>query len=146
MMDEDQLVKFSRREALSFWSQEQIRYQDLDPNGHVNNIAYLVYAEGARLALRRSIIAQIPDVNFGSWVIASSAIKFLKPSSFPGVIDMGVTLFHAGRTSFSLGYGMFQGDDCVAVAGSRSVQVDTQTKKPMPVPEDFLQAMQAVAK
>ena len=146
MMDEDQLTKFARRDALSFWAQEQIRYQDLDPNGHVNNIAYLVYAEGARLALRRSITARIPDVDFGSWVIASSAIKFLKSSSFPGVIDVGVTLVHAGRTSFSLGYGMFQGDDCVAVAGSRSVQVDKQTRKPMPMPAEFLQAMQAVGK
>lgn len=146
MIDEDELIKFSNRDALSFWSREQIRFQDLDPNGHVSNIAYLVYVEGSRLALRRSITAQITDVDLGSWVIASSAIKFLKPSFFPGVIDIGVCLVHAGRTSISLGYGMFQGDDCVAVAGSRSVQVDAQTKKPMPLPDEFLQAMRAVAK
>ena len=146
MMDEDQLTKFSQRKALFFWSQEKIRYQDLDPNGHVSNIAYLVYAEGARLALRRSVKARTLDADAGSWVIASSAIKFLKPSLFPGVIEIGVTLVHAGRTSFSLGYGMFQKDDCVAVACSRSVQVDSQTKMPVPLPENFLQAMQLIAK
>ena len=147
-MDEYQLTKFSKRKAFFFWSQEKIRYQDLDPNGHVSNIAYLVYAEGARLALRRSVTDRTlhADADAGVWVIASSAIKFLKPSLFPGVIEIGVTLIHAGRTSFSLGYGMFQKDDCVAVACSRSVQVDSQTKMPVPLSENFLQAMQLIAK
>ena len=145
-MDEYQLTKFSERKAFFFWSQEKIRYQDLDPNGHVSNIAYLVYAEGARLALRRSVTDRTLHADAGVWVIASSAIKFLKPSLFPGVIEIGVTLIHAGRTSFSLGYGMFQKDDCVAVACSRSVQVDSQTKMPVPLPENFLHAMQLIAK
>ena len=151
-MDEYQLTKFSKRKAFFFWSQEKIRYQDLDPNGHVSNIAYLVYAEGARLALRRSVTDRTlhadadADADAGVWVIASSAIKFLKPSLFPGVIEIGVTLIHAGRTSFSLGYGMFQKDDCVAVACSRSVQVDSQTKMPVPLSKNFLQAMQLIAK
>ena len=151
-MDEYQLTKFSERKAFFFWSQEKIRYQDLDPNGHVSNIAYLVYAEGARLALRRSVTDRTlhadadADADAGVWVIASSAIKFLKPSLFPGVIEIGVTLIHAGRTSFSLGYGMFQKEDCVAVACSRSVQVDSQTKMPVPLSENFLQAMQLIAK
>ena len=145
-MDEYQLTKFSKRKAFFFWSQEKIRYQDLDPNGHVSNIAYLVYAEGARLALRRSVTDRTLHADAGVWVIAFSAIKFLKPSLFPGVIEIGVTLIHAGRTSFSLGYGMFQKDDCVAVACSRSVQVDSQTKMPVPLSENFLQAMQLIAK
>jgi hypothetical protein len=34
----------------------------------------------------------------------------------------------------SLGYGLFQRDTCVAVAGSRTVQVDRDTGKPMTLP------------
>lgn len=144
MIDEDVLASFSNRDALSFWSQEKIRFQDLDVNGHVNNVAYLAYVEGARLEMRRAILERYDDFEFGAWVIASTAIKFLKPTLYPGLIDVGVAPFHAGRTSFTLGYGLFQGSDCVAVAGSRSVQIDGHTKSPKPLPADFLQVMKSV--
>jgi acyl-CoA thioester hydrolase len=134
MIDENMLLKFADATTMGFWSEQKVRYQDLDTNGHVNNISYLAYVECARIEYRATVTSRFPEEPTGAWVIAATAIKFLHPAHYPGSIRIGTTPFHVGRTSFSLGYGLFQGDTCVAVAGSRTVQVDRDTGKPMALP------------
>ena len=139
MIDENLLMTFKDPVRVDFWSEEKVRYQDLDANGHINNVTYLTYIEGARLEYRASIVSRFPDVPWGAWVIAASAIKFLSIGRYPGQMRIGVAPIHIGRTSFSLGYGLFQDELCVAVAGSRSVHVDRETGNPAELPDEFRQ-------
>jgi acyl-CoA thioester hydrolase len=144
MIDEEILVRFANPDAMAFWSEEKVRYQDLDANGHINNAAYLSFMEAARLEFRASIVARFPGERFGSWVIGTAAIKFLKSAHYPGVIRIGIAPLNVGRTSFTLGYGIFQSETCVAVAGTRSVQLDRETGQPAPLPDAFREAMTAI--
>lgn len=139
LIDEKLLMTFNDPGRMTFWSEEKVRYQDIDANGHINNVNYLTYVEGARIEYRASIVSRFPEARWGSWVIAASAIRYLSAGRYPGQIRVGVVPIRIGRTSFSLGYGLFQEDACVAVAGSRSVHVDRETGKPVQLPEEFRQ-------
>jgi acyl-CoA thioester hydrolase len=141
MIDEEFLMGFADPASMAFWAEDKVRYKDLDTNGHINNAVYPVFMETARVEFRASMMARLPDDHFGSWVIGTAAIKFLKPGHYPGNVRVGIAPQHVGRTSFTLGYGIFQAGTCIAVAGARSVQLDRDTGLPAPLPEAFRSAM-----
>jgi acyl-CoA thioester hydrolase len=117
-----------------FRVQTEIRYSDLDPNEHVNHARYLIYLEEARLAFRR-LLERDPGLPDGvTWPIAELTIRYLRPAIYPGSLIVELAPIHVGRTSFTLGYGIFDRDGCVAVASNRSVCVEHGTGLPVPIP------------
>jgi len=77
----------------------QVRYGDLDPRGHVNNVAYFSYLESALVAFLRSL----EPSPFGGLVVARSECDFLV--EIPGrtrTVDVRVAVERVGRTSFAL--------------------------------------------
>jgi acyl-CoA thioester hydrolase len=116
----------------------EIRYADLDPNEHVNHARYLIYLEEARLAFRRELdrACGLPD-NL-TWPIAELTIRYLRSAAYPGSLTVELAPIHVGRTSFTLGYGIFDGQGCVAVASNRSVCVDRVTGQSMPIPVNII--------
>lgn len=139
MLDETALMAFSDRSALTWWVDLAPRFGDLDVNGHVNNVAILGYVEEARLDVRRRLQEEGVE---GSWVIASSGIRYLSPIGYPAVLQVGVAATHVGSTSFGLGYGVFVCERCAAVAVSRSVFVDVAGRK-IPLPAGLSAALRA---
>lgn len=110
-----------------------IRYADLDPNEHVNHARYLIYLEEARLAFRR-LLDQDPGLpDSVTWPIAELTIRYRRSAIYPGSLTVELAPIHVGRTSFSLGYGVFDGTGCVAVAMTRAVCVDTSLGRPVPI-------------
>jgi len=110
-----------------FRIETEIRYSDLDPNEHVNHARYLIYLEEARLAFRRYLDRE-PGLPDGvSWPIAELTIRYLRSASYPGTLTVELAPIHVGRTSFTLGYGIFDRAGCVAVALNRSVCIDRST-------------------
>ena len=118
-----------------FRIETEIRYADLDPNNHVNHARYLVFLEEARLAFRRLLDREIglpPDI---TWPVAELTIRYRRPAGYPGSLTVELAPIHVGNTSFTLGYGMFDRDGCVAVAMNRSVCVDRVTGRPVGILE-----------
>lgn len=79
----------------------QVRFGDLDPRGHINNVAYFAYFETARVEFLRAL----QPSPFGSLVVASAECDFLV--EIPGrtrQVDVGVTVQRIGTTSFTLGH------------------------------------------
>jgi acyl-CoA thioester hydrolase len=110
-----------------FRIETEIRYSDLDPNEHVNHARYLIYLEEARLAFRRHLDDELGLPDGVSWPIAELTIRYLRSASYPGTLTVELAPIHVGRTSFTLGYGIFDRTECVAVALNRSVCVDRST-------------------
>lgn len=110
-----------------FRIETEIRYSDLDPNEHVNHARYLIYLEEARLAFRRRLDDELGLPAGVSWPIAELTIRYLRSASYPGRLTVELSPIHVGRTSFTLGYGIFDRAGCVAVALNRSVCVDRST-------------------
>jgi acyl-CoA thioester hydrolase len=116
-----------------FRIETEIRYSDLDPNEHVNHARYLIYLEEARLAFRRLLDRDLGLSEQVTWPIAELTIRYVRSATYPGTLAVELAPIHVGRTSFTLGYGVFDRDGCVAVAMNRSVCVDRETSRPMPI-------------
>jgi acyl-CoA thioester hydrolase len=113
----------------------EIRYSDLDPNEHVNHARYLIYLEEARLAFRRRLDQELGLPATVTWPIAELTIRYLRSATYPGKLTVELAPIHVGRTSFTLGYGIFDRSGCVAVALNRSVCVDRATGQKAALPE-----------
>lgn len=130
------LDPFQTSDPARFRVATEIRYADLDPNDHVNHARYLIYLEEARLAFRRLLDRELGLPASVTWPIAELTIRYRRSAAYPGVLTVELAPIHVGRTSFSLGYGVFDGDGCVAVAMNRSVCVDKTVGKPMPIADN----------
>jgi acyl-CoA thioester hydrolase len=124
---------FQQSDPGRFRIESEIRYSDLDPNQHVNHARYLIYLEEARLAFRRFLDHEPGLPDHVTWPIAELTIRYRRSAGYPGTLLVELAPIHVGRTSFSLGYGIFDRDGCVAVAMNRSVCVDRGTGLPMPI-------------
>jgi acyl-CoA thioester hydrolase len=117
----------------------EIRYSDLDINHHVNHARYLIYLEEARLAYRRALEVDPGLSDDLTWPVAELTIRYRRSATYPGVLTVELAPIHVGRTSFSLGYGIYDATGCVVLAQNRSVCVDRRTGRPAPI-EDAVAA------
>ena len=129
------LTPFHTSDPPRFRVATEIRYSDLDPNEHVNHARYLIYLEEARLAFRRLVDRELALPADVTWPVAELTIRYRRSASYPGIVTVELAPIHVGRTSFALGYGVFDGDGCVAVAMNRSVCVDRASGRPTPLPD-----------
>lgn len=124
------------RDFFDHWCEEEVRYRDLDTNGHVNNSVFCVYCETARLSYRRSIVAGLCLPSSVAWVVAAFGVEYYRPVHYPGRLRIGVRPLAVGRTSFTLGYGLFDAEAQLAAAAvSRSVCIDRASGRSTELPE-----------
>lgn len=118
----------TRPEDYRYWADERVRFYDLDLMGHVNNVAYTIYAESGRAAFLRHI---------GFWtetgrrqnVIARLEIDYRQELKYPNELKVGLRVLKIGGSSFTLGIGIFAGEACVATAQATLVRFDAETRK-----------------
>lgn len=119
----------------------QIRYADLDRQGHVNNAVFATYSEIGRVAFMYD-----PDRPLApqgtSFVIARLVIDFRAELFWPGTVEIGTGVLKIGRSSFTLAQGMFNGGRLVATTESSIVLVDGQTRRSTPLPSSALAALE----
>jgi acyl-CoA thioester hydrolase len=129
------IEQFQARDPGRFHVEIEIRYSDLDPNEHVNHARYLIYLEEARLAFRRLLNDEYGLPEDVTWPIAELTIRYLRSATYPGSVTVELAPIDVGRTSFTLGYGVFDRDGCVAIAMNRSVCVDRATGGKVAIPQ-----------
>lgn len=115
----------------------QRRFSDLDPLGHVNNVAYHDYLQEARMGLIGELDAVVND-DFAQ-IVVSQEIRHVKPLGYsrdPIVIEASVT--DMARTSYSIVYRILDDDGEVAAEGrTKLAVVDPVTGRPIRMPEDL---------
>ena len=125
--------------SFSEWVRERVRYSDTDMQGHVNNLAYLAYAEtGRSLLLSTGPVAATLAASGGgapraTFLLARVEVDFLGETRWPGEVDIGTRVERLGRTSVTLGQGIFSAGACKAVARATLVLIDLATRKPTPI-------------
>ena len=129
------LEQFRERDPERFRVDCEIRYSDLDPNEHVNHARYLIYLEEARLAFRRLLNDKDGLPEHVTWPIAELTIRYVRSATYPGLVTVELAPIHVGRSSFTLGYGVFDRAGCVAIAMNRSVCVDRATGQKVAIPQ-----------
>ncbi len=133
-----------------------VRYQDLDPYGHVNNALHLAYFEAARLAYW-DLLAQ--NLGFGPleagdipgmrYVIAEATVRYRAPIFFEDALYGAASIRTVTNRSFIMDYELRAGESYEAgrtAAEGTSVQVfyNLETHEVRPRPEWFLSGVATV--
>lgn len=141
MTDEHDL---QARARYRHWVEERLRFADLDRLGHVNNVAYAVFCENARVDLMREL-GYRPGEGDTEWVLARITIDFKAPVHYPGTVSVGTRPLRNGRSSATFGQGLFAGEACVATALSVAVHVDGPTGRSRPIPDEVRAVLESLA-
>lgn len=133
----------TRRGSYAAWSQDKVRFGDLDRHDHLNNVALCSMFESARVELRETLSPEIArDLAF-AWVLVTFSVTFLRSMRFPGTVEIGTRPLAIGRTSYVLGQAAFDGARCLATAEAKTVCVERDTGRATPVPPAFRAALHA---
>ncbi len=123
-------TNLAERARFPLWARDVLRYGDTDRQGHVNNAVFATFCETGRVQFL------IPLLPVGcSFVIARLILDYRAEIMWPGEVDIGTTVLAVGRSSFTLGQGLFVAERCVASAQSVMVLTDDETRRSTPLPE-----------
>jgi len=112
------------------------RWNDNDPYGHLNNVAYYAFFDAAVNAILVEAGLLDPATSPVIGVVAESACRFHAPLSFPAPVEIGVAVDHLGRSSVRYRVAAFGAAAAEASAEGRltHVYVERATGRPTPIP------------
>lgn len=125
----------------------QLRFKDVDALGHVNNANHLSYFELARIRFFDELIGEQIDWNTAGMILARVTVDYKQPVMLKDDVLVETEFVKAGNTSFELAYRLLRrekdGTETLMATGT-SVMVcySYAERKPVPVPEKWLQKMQ----
>jgi acyl-CoA thioester hydrolase len=124
-----------------FFHPTEVRYGDLDPQGHVNNAKHLTYFEQARVRYLIEFGLFSRDQSFMEIgvVIADIHISYLVPIHYDDNIKVGVKTAKIGNKSMTVEQCVMNADTGEIMSSGTVVMVayDYKDLKPIPVPEDW---------
>ncbi len=136
-MTEPQELNLKTRDAYVSWTSATIRYSDLDPNGHVNNGAINAFFEDGRVQFRNDWMISLGDDFLAGFALVKFSVEYFKTLHYPGSVEIGTVVTKIGRTSYVLGQGIFNGDECIAVDEVVTVCLDAQTQKSQQISDEL---------
>lgn len=124
-----------------FTTAVDVRYQDHDTLGHVNNAAYVTYLEQARV----HYFEEHADFEFEdlSMVVAHLDVDFYQPVAHADEVEVAVRVTDVGGSSFTMAYEIRDEGTVAVEAESVQVTIDEETGESRPVPESWRDAFAA---
>ncbi|MEH6472275.1 MAG: thioesterase family protein [Halopseudomonas sp.] len=122
-----------QQQSYQYWTDEIVRFADLDRLNHINNVAFATYCESGRVDFLEALW---PGCTAGSgigWVIAEFRLKYLAAGYYPNKVRIGSRVQRVGNSSVVLEQGLFIEGGCIATAESVLVWADTQNEKSLPM-------------
>jgi len=123
-----------------FYQPIQVRYGDLDPQGHVNNARYLTYMEQARVAYIRhlGLWGGGSFADFGV-IMADAHIDFKAPILWGQSLRVGMRISRLGNKSMQSEYQIEDAASGAVLAAGRSVLVayDYHRGQTIPMPDEW---------
>lgn len=116
---------------------DNIRFGDLDPQGHVNNVVFGTFFETGRVMILRHPGDPLNPPGATS-VLARIEINFLREMHWPGTVEIGTAIAEIGRSSYTFQQAIFHGGHCAATARATIVMIDTATRKSRPLPDTVI--------
>ena len=120
-------------EAYPSRARADIRYADLDRQGHVNNAVFATFSEIGRVAFLHD--PERPLAAEGtSFVVARLETDFHEELHSPGAVEIGTAVTEIGRSSFRIAQGIFSGGRLAASVAGVLVMTDVRTRRSTPLP------------
>lgn len=124
-----------------FYHPVEVRYGDLDPQGHVNNAKHLTYFEQARIAYMIELGLFTKDQSFMEIgvILADVHITYLEPVYFGQNIKVGVRAAKLGNKSMTWEQNIVDADTGKMLARGEVVMVtyDYRAAQTIAVPHEW---------
>ncbi len=124
-----------------FYHPVEIRYGDLDPQGHVNNAKHLTYFEQARIAYMIELGLFTKDQSFMEvgMILADVHITYLEPVYFGQNVKAGVHTMKIGNKSMTWEQNIIEADSGKELAKGEVVIVtyDYKQEKTISIPQEW---------
>lgn len=125
----------------NFFHPTEVRYGDLDPQGHVNNAKYLTYFEQARVYYFMKLGLFSKDQSFMEIgvIVADIHITYHAPTHYGDNIKTGAKVTKIGNKSMTVEQCVMNADTGKVMASGEVVLVtfDYEGLKTIPVPDDW---------
>ena len=123
----------------------QIRFNDVDCFGHVNNNAYFAYYDLGKEEYLTEVLSQDFRTSTVIPVVANIQADFLRPILFGDKIQVETAIIHLGNKSFTLLQQAVNKETNALICRCLSVMVcfNTETNLPQEMPEEYRQAIKA---
>ena len=120
----------------------EVRFRDIDAFGHVNNAVVSSYVELARVRYLVDVL-QVQPIGVMPLILAHISIDYLSPILFEDVVEVGSRVDWLGTSSIGMSHALTAAADGreLATSGSVLVTYDYEQNRPMPVPDDWRQAL-----
>jgi len=122
-----------------FYHPVEVRYGDLDPQGHVNNAKHLTYFEQARIHYMIELGLFTKDQSFMQMgvIVADIHITYLEPIYFGRNIKVGVRAAKLGTRSMTWEQNILDADTDKELARGEVaiVTYDYRAEKTIPIPQ-----------
>lgn len=110
----------------------ETRFQDLDPLGHINNVAMAGLFEAGRIKFNHANgTANHPRTKDERWLIAAVSINYIAEAYFPDPVSIGHGIKRIGNSSWEIASAAFQNGICVATCDATLVYTNANGAKPL---------------
>jgi acyl-CoA thioester hydrolase len=122
----------------------QIRFNDIDLVGHVNNAVYQEYFDRARLDYFRECFRQEIDWNKTGFVIASIQVDFFSPVFLEDKITVSTCVESIGEKSLIMVQLLFKEGDTEPAAHGKTVMVsfDYAKRESIEMPGEWIKMLE----
>lgn len=124
-----------------FYHPVEVRYGDLDPQGHLNNAKYLTYFEQARVqyTIERGLFSRDQSFMEIGIIIADVHIRYLEPVYFGQEIKVGVQVARLGNKSMTWEQNIVDADTGKELAKGEVIIVtyDYKSEKTISIPQEW---------
>lgn len=135
------------RDSYRVWREIGTRWGDNDAYGHVNNTVYYAWFDTAVNAWL--IEAGLLDVAAGDPIglVVETGCRYARPLTYPEPVEIGLAVERLGTSSVRYRLGIFAtgAEEAAAEGHFTHVYVGRETRRPVPLPEEWRRALEEIA-
>ncbi|MBN1454020.1 MAG: acyl-CoA thioesterase [Anaerolineales bacterium] len=128
-----------------FFHPIEVRYGDLDPQGHLNNAKYLTYFETARINYFIQLGLFKPRQSFMDIgvIMAEARVTFHAPVQYGTSVQVGVRTSKLGNKSMTVEQNIVNAETGEVLASGQVILVafDYHANKTLPIPKEMREAI-----
>jgi YbgC/YbaW family acyl-CoA thioester hydrolase len=134
-----------RRPPFKYSALARVWFSDTDAQGIVYYGRYLPYFDHARVEYHRHLGTSVTRLEGGELVMRASSVEYHAPARFDDLLEIFVRLTRVGTTSATYDCAAYRLDDDELMVTARQtlVYVDRQARRPMPIPEWYVDTVRA---
>ncbi|GGE08478.1 thioesterase [Marinithermofilum abyssi] len=128
------------------WTKLQVRFNECDGLGHVNNAVYYTYMEAARTELFEMLD---PDLDLKQWklILASTSCEYKSQATFAQWLKISTAVEKIGNKSFTVIHHILDRDteELIAVGRAVLVHYDYREQKSIPLTEPMRKVLESLS-